>query len=157
MLNLQVMCNLVHPSGDIRPVPAAGIVCLRGESVLLVRRATPPRQGEWSIPGGRIEPGETARAAALRELKEETGIEAELGGVIDVVDAMFKTEDGDLTHHYVLIDYVATWTAGEPLAGDDAADAQFFPLTDIPALGIWPETTRIINQGAAIARRAAKA
>ena len=60
---------------DRRPVPAAGVVCFRGDEVLLIRRGTPPREGEWSLPGGRIEWGERAADAALRELREETGCE----------------------------------------------------------------------------------
>ena len=66
------------------PTPAVGVVCLKGDEVLLIRRGTPPRQGEWSLPGGRIEPGERLAVAALRELREETGVAAELIGLIDV-------------------------------------------------------------------------
>ena len=121
------------------PVPAVGIVCLRGDEVLLVRRSNPPRQGEWSLPGGRIEPGETAAAAALRELDEETGVKAELLALIDVIDAIFPP------YHYVLIDYVARWTRGEPRAGDDATEARFFSLSDLSELDLWAETDRIIR------------
>lgn len=126
------------------PIPAVGVVCLRGSEVLLIRRGTPPRLGEWSIPGGRIGWGEAARAAAERELMEETGISAEIGPLIDVVDAVF---DGphDGRRHYVLIDFAARWRAGEPRPGDDAADARFFPIRDIDALGMWSQTIRIIR------------
>ena len=65
------------------PTPAVGVVCLKGDEVLLIRRGTPPRQGEWSLPGGRIEPGERLADAALRELREETDVEAELIGLIE--------------------------------------------------------------------------
>ncbi len=123
------------------PVPAVGVVCLRGESVLLIRRGTPPRQGEWSLPGGRIEPGERAMDAALRELREETGVEAEITRLIDVVDGLFP----EAGRHYVLIDYAARWVSGEPVAGDDAVEARFVALDEVDTLIDWSETRRIIR------------
>ena len=123
------------------PVPAVGVVCLRGDEVLLIRRGTPPRQGEWSLPGGRIEAGERAVDAALRELREETGIEAEITGLIDVVDGLFP----EAGRHYVLIDYAARWVSGEPTAGDDAMEARFVALDQVEALLDWSETRRIIR------------
>lgn len=123
------------------PIPAVGIVCLRGDEVLLIRRGTPPRQGEWSLPGGRIEPGERAIDAALRELREETGVEARLLGLIDVVDGLFP----EIDRHYVLIDYAAVWTGGEPVAGDDATEACFLPVDQALAVVGWSETRRIIK------------
>lgn len=126
------------------PVPAVGVACLRGDSVLLIRRGTPPRQGEWSLPGGRIEPGERAMDAALRELREETGVEAEITGLIDVVDGLFP----EAGRHYVLIDYAARWLSGEPVAGDDAAEARFVALDEVEALIDWSETRRIIRMAA---------
>jgi 8-oxo-dGTP diphosphatase len=135
-------------NSDARPVPATGVVCLRGEDVLLVRRAKPPMQHRWTLPGGRIEWGEAARAAALRELREETGVEAELIGLIDVVDALIG--EGPQSH-YVLVDFAARWIAGEPRAGDDAADARFFTPAEIQALGMWDETLRVIAAARALA------
>lgn len=126
-----------------RPTPGAGVVCLRGGEVLLIKRGKPPRLGEWSIPGGRQEMGETIAAAALRELAEETGVAAELLGLIDVVDAF----SGD--RQMVLIDFAARWIAGEPVAGDDAAEARFFPLEEALALVSWSETRRIIEEAVA--------
>lgn len=122
------------------PVPAVGVVCLRGDEVLLIRRGTPPRQGEWSLPGGRIEPGERAIDAALRELLEETGVEARILGLIDVVDGIFA----EAGRHYVLIDYVAEWIVGEPVPGDDASDAIFTPVDAAMAAVEWDETRRVI-------------
>lgn len=123
------------------PVPAVGVVCLKGDQVLLIRRGTPPRLGEWSLPGGRIESGERAVDAALRELVEETGITARIGGLIDVVDGLFP----EAGRHYVLIDYWAYWISGEPVAGDDAAEARFFDIEDALALVDWDETRRMIR------------
>ncbi|MEO0983750.1 MAG: NUDIX hydrolase [Pseudomonadota bacterium] len=135
-----------EPAPDLKPVPAVGVVCLKDDCVLLVMRGTPPRKGEWSLPGGRIEFGEPAKAAALRELREETGVEAEIAGLVDVVDAIFTSRtSGETWRHYLLVDYVARWTSGDPVAGDDAAEARFFARDEIDALGIWPETVRVID------------
>lgn len=128
------------------PIPAAGVVCFRGDEVLLIRRGAPPREGEWSLPGGRIEWGERAADAALRELREETSCEAEIVGLIDVVDGLI----GD--RHYVLVDYAVRWTAGEPKAGDDAREARFVPPAELPMLGIWGETLRVIEAARALMR-----
>jgi 8-oxo-dGTP diphosphatase len=127
------------------PVPAVGIVCLRGDAVLLIRRGKAPKMGEWSLPGGRIEPGERAVDAALRELAEETGVTARITGLIDVVDCIFA----EAGLHYVLIDYTAEWVSGEPVAGDDALEARFVPLDQVEALIDWSETRRIIGLAAA--------
>lgn len=129
------------------PAPCVGVVCLRDGQVLLIKRGRQPRMGEWSLPGGRIEPGERAVDAALRELHEETGVEAEILGLVDVVDGLFP-EHG---RHYVLIDYVARWTGGEPVAGDDAAEAAFMPMEEALRRVDWDETRRIIALAAAVA------
>ena len=89
------------------PIPAVGVVCLRSpDEVLLIRRGKPPGAGGWSLPGGRLEWGERLHDAALRELFEETGVRAEMLGLIDVVDGRFEPDpDGRPTHHYVLVDH----------------------------------------------------
>lgn len=125
------------------PVPAVGVVCLKGDAVLLIRRGQPPLLGDWSLPGGKLEWGERLEACALRELREETGVEAEILGLVEVVDGLWPER------HYVLIDYAARWLSGEPRAGDDAADAAFHPLAELDALGLWQETIRVIRLAAA--------
>lgn len=129
------------------PIPCVGVVCLRDGEVLLIRRGREPRMGEWSLPGGRIEPGERAVEAALRELREETGVEAELTGLIDVVDGLFPQHG----RHYVLIDYAVRWVSGEPMAGDDAAEAAFMPVEEAMRRVDWDETRRIIAMAALLA------
>lgn len=129
------------------PRPTAGVVCFRGREVLLIKRGNPPRQGQWSLPGGRIEWGETSEAAALRELVEETGVAAELLGLIDVVDGiMTSRETGQITRHYIMVDYAARWLSGEPVAGDDAADARFFLLEEALAIIEWDVTRKVIQE-----------
>lgn len=135
-----------------RPVPAAGVVCVRDGEVLLIRRGAPPRLGEWSLPGGRVEWGESAQACALRELAEETGVVAELIGLIDVVDGQFAVDGAEPARHYILIDYAARWVSGEPVAGDDAAQARFFPIDEALAMVDWDETRRVIRLAVAMAR-----
>ena len=135
-------------SSMLAPVPCVGVVCLRGDEVLLIRRGRPPRQGEWSLPGGRIEAGERAMDAALRELREETGVEAEIIGLIDVVDGLFP----EAGRHYVLIDYAARWLSGEPVAGDDALEAVFHPIDAVGEIVGWEETRRVIEAAAVMER-----
>lgn len=131
---------------DDQPTNCVGIICFRGEDVLLIQRGTAPRKGEWSIPGGRIETGETEREAALRELMEETGVTAKLGAKVATIPALFEG------FNYLLHDYVAIWENGEPVAGDDAAQAVFVPPENLDDLGMWPKTREVIE----IARAALK-
>lgn len=131
------------------PIPAVGVVCFNDAGhVLLIRRGNPPRQGDWSIPGGKLEWGEKVIDAALRELAEETGVTAEILGLIEVVDGIFTSRtSGDVTRHYLLIDYVARYRSGVVRAGDDASDACFVALERLEPYGLWDETIRIIHAG----------
>lgn len=129
-----------------KPQPAVGTVCFKGEDVLLIRRGTKPLAGDWSIPGGRIEFGERAETAALRELMEETGITARIEGLVDVVDAIFTSRTtGAVARHYLLFDYAAVWLSGEPVAGDDADHAEWISPARLTALPLWEETRRVIE------------
>ena len=129
-----------------KPVCGVGVVCLKDDQVLLVKRAKPPITWQWSIPGGGQELGETTREAALRELKEETGVDAELIGLIDVIDTVREDEEGRIQFHYTLVDFAAIWTSGEALADDDVSDAQWVHLSDLENKGLWSETIRVIRE-----------
>lgn len=128
------------------PICGVGIVCFKGDHVLLVKRAKPPITWQWSIPGGRQELGETTREAGLRELLEETGIEARLIGLIDVIDTVREDADGRVQFHYTLVDFAAEWVSGEPVADDDVSDAVWVPLAEIEQHGLWEETVRVIRE-----------
>jgi len=136
--------------GAGRPVVGVGVAVLRGGDVLLVRRGRPPRRNEWSIPGGKQEFGETVREAACREIREETGVEIALLGLVDVVDGIRRDETGAAVSHYTLVDFAAEWVSGEPVAGDDAAEARWAPLERLGEYRLWSETRRIIAAAAAM-------
>ncbi len=123
---------------------ALALLTVWSGEVLLVRRAKPPRAGGWSLPGGRQKLGETVRQCALRELAEETGVEAEIGALLDVVDSMTRDDGGGLQYHYTLVDFRAEWRAGEVRSGGDAADARWFAAAELARLDLWEETRRII-------------
>ena len=113
----------------LHPITAVIAVTIRAGEVLLVRRRNPPDAGLWGFPGGKIEFGETVTRAALRELAEETGVQAEGMGAFTAVDAFDKAEDGTLRRHFVLIAVRCRWLSGEPVAADDALEARWYPLS----------------------------
>jgi ADP-ribose pyrophosphatase YjhB (NUDIX family) len=137
-----------------RPVAAVGVVVWRDDRFLLVRRRNPPRQGEWSLPGGVQRLGETVAETARREVAEETGVTVEILGVIDVIDSIERDPPGPgdlrgrIRYQYTLVDVGARWTAGEPRAADDAMAAEWFTLGDLAILGLWKETVRVIHRSA---------
>lgn len=118
------------------------------EEVLLIRRRNPPRQDEWSLPGGKVEFGETLREALAREVREETALEIEIIGLVGVAelvrDACAGAEDG----HYVLVDFCAFARSGDFTAASDASEARWFSVAEIAALPLWRETRRIIAESA---------
>lgn len=131
------------------PLVGVGAVVLRDDRVLLVRRANPPRQGEWSLPGGLQKLGETVYEAAAREVMEETGIAIQPLGIVDVVDLIDRDEESSnspVRWHYTLIDVYALWQAGEPRPGTDAAEVLWVPISNVRSMVRWGETARIVDQ-----------
>lgn len=120
-------------STPVHPIPAALALVVRGDQVLLVRRGSKPHPGRWGLPGGKIEWGEPILAAALRELHEETGVQAEVVRVFDALDVIRSAADRETHHHYVLVVVLCRWIAGEPVAGDDATEARWFTLGELRA------------------------
>jgi ADP-ribose pyrophosphatase YjhB (NUDIX family) len=106
----------------LQQFPRLGVsACVwRDGSVLLIRRAKPPLAGVWSLPGGHVDPGETALEAAHRELHEETGVTAGLTHLVGLYDIIRRDDRDRLTVHYAIACYAGLWLAGEPRAGDDA-------------------------------------
>ena len=113
------------------PRCAASLAVFRGDSLLLIARGAGAFKGLWSLPGGHIEPGERAPAAALRETLEETGVSAEPPRLVDVHEVLLRDAGQRLIAHYLIIVYCARWRAGEPVPRDDAANARFVPLREL--------------------------
>ena len=126
------------------PRPGASAAIFRDGLVLLVERGKGALPGTWSLPGGHIEPGERAKDAALREVGEETGVEAEILGLTDVHDVLIKSDEGQLTAHYVLSVYFGRWVRGEPAADGDVVTARFVRLEDLDGYRLTPGARPII-------------
>mgnify|MGYP000126758809 FL=1 len=127
-----------------RPLIGVGVVVFKEDRVLLIRRGKPPRQGDWSLPGGRQRLGERIEEAARREVAEEAGIEVVVGPLIDVVDSINRDAEGRVQYHYTLVDLLAEWRAGEAVAGHDAAAVTWADPNDLAPYSLWKETERII-------------
>ncbi|MBT3358443.1 MAG: NUDIX hydrolase [Rhodospirillales bacterium] len=131
-----------------RPFVGVGAVVMREGRVLLARRGKEPRKGSWSLPGGAQRLGETVFDAAKREIREETGLEIEVLGLIDVVDSIQRDDHGDVRYQYTLVDVLAQTINGDiAAAGDDAAEVAWFSPDELEPLELWEETTRIIGLG----------
>jgi ADP-ribose pyrophosphatase YjhB (NUDIX family) len=126
------------------PRVGIGIILLRGETVLLIKRGRPPAQGAWSLPGGAQELGETAEAAARRELLEETGLTAGPLTLIAHVDFIHRDATGRIEYHYTILDFAAAYTGGEARAGGDATELAWVHPQDFDARNLWPEARRVI-------------
>ena len=127
-----------------RPLIGVGVVVFKGDRVLLIRRGKPPREGQWSLPGGRQRLGERIAATARREVAEEAGIEVEVGGLLDVVDSITRDAAGAVQYHYTLVDLLAEWRSGKAQPGHDAAAVAWADPADLAPYDLWTETLRVI-------------
>ena len=144
------MTNRQYPD---RPFCGVGVVVWRGDQVLLVRRGRAPRKGDWSIPGGLQELGETVGETALREVLEETGLTVRLTDQLGVVDSVRRDDAGRVEYHYTLIEFAAEWVSGEPMANDDVDRALWVSVDELDAYALWTETRRIIALSQSLRRR----
>jgi ADP-ribose pyrophosphatase len=128
------------------PIVAVGAVVIKDSQVLLVRRANDPNRGQWSIPGGIVDLGETLAQAAIREVREECRVEIEPGDVLTTYDLIRRDKRGRVLYHYVLIDLAARHLSGEPMAGTDASDVRWVDEAQLDELDIAPRLLPVLRQ-----------
>ena len=129
------------------PLVGVGAIIIEDSRVLLVKRAHPPLQAQWSIPGGVLEVGELVREAAVREAREETGLIVEPGDLLGVYDRVLRDAEERVQYHYVLIDFFCRRVGGELLAADDAAEVRWFTREELPSLNLAEDTQDVIRKG----------
>lgn len=127
-----------------------GAVVFRDDDVLVIKRGKPPFKGQWSIPGGGVERGEPLIAAVHREVREETSLEIKVLQLLDVFEAMPTDAAGEIFRHTIMVDYVAEWTSGEPIAGDDAAAAEFVSVDEALKRVSWDLTRQAVARAVEI-------
>ena len=133
-----------------QPLVGVGAVVVDGSRVLLVKRAHEPLKGEWSLPGGAVELGETLEAAVAREVREETGLVVDVGPAVEVLDRVQRTGDGRVEYHFVIIDYLCRATDGSLACGSDADDAQWVEQADLPRYRLTEKATAVIRKALAL-------
>src|SRR5271165_5885374 len=129
------------------PLVGVGAIIIEPSRVLLVKRAHPPLQAQWSIPGGVLEVGELVREAAVREAREETGLTVEPGELPGVFDRVLRDPEQRVQYHYVLIDFLCRRIAGDLAAASDAAEVRWFTRDELPGLKLAKDTLEVILKG----------
>lgn len=136
-----------------RPIVGVGAVIVDQGRVLLVKRGSPPLLGEWSLPGGVVELGETLRAAAEREAHEETGLIVNAGEVLEVLDRIIPGKDAAPQYHYVLIDFLCAVNGGELRAGGDAADVRWAAESALAQFKLEQPAVQVVRKAFLAANR----
>jgi 8-oxo-dGTP diphosphatase len=127
------------------PLVGVGAIIVEAGRVLLVKRGRPPLLGDWSIPGGVLEVGETMREAAMREAREETSLIVESQELLGVFDRVIRDETGRVRYHYVLVDFLCRRLEGEPLAGGDADEVRWFSDEELRKLPLAKDTAEVLR------------
>lgn len=135
-----------------RPLAGVGAVIVHAGRVVLVRRTAAPHKGEWSIPGGLVELGETLRHAAEREALEETGLEVRAGEVLEVFESLERDAAGKVLYHYVVVDFACELIRGELRRGGDANDARWAKAEELAGLGVSEAARKVIGKAFAKSR-----
>ncbi len=136
-----------------RPIIGVGAVIVSQGRALIVRRATEPLKGEWSIPGGALELGEKLHEGLRREVLEETGLHVEPQEVLEVFDSIFNDQDGRTQYHYVLIDYLCRVAGGEACAGSDVSEVRWVTEDELGGLGLRESIERVVSKGLELGER----
>ncbi len=129
------------------PLVGVGAIIIQDGRVLLVKRGHPPLAGEWSIPGGVLELGETLRAAAVREAREETCLTVEPTELLGVFERVLRDDAGRTLYHFVLIDFLCRPVSGQARAADDADEVRWFTLAEAGELGLAEDTAEVVRLG----------
>lgn len=140
-----------------RPVVGVGGVVIRDGRVLLVKRGSEPLKGQWSIPGGTLELGETIVEGVVRELSEETGLNVKVLELIEVFERIFPGDGSRPRYHFVILDYLCEAPEGAPRPGSDVTDVAFASEEELPQFALTPTATRVILRAFALARTRAAA
>ena len=133
-----------------RPVVGVGAVIVHEGNVVLIKRKFEPLAGQWSLPGGTLELGESLEAGVAREMREETGLEVEVGPVVEVFDRILLDLDGRVRYHFVLIDYLCRPIGGQLVAGSDVADAVLADPTTLSTYRMTPKAVSVIERALAM-------
>ena len=140
-----------------RPYVGVGAVIVQGGQVLIVKRKYDPLAGQWSLPGGGVELGETLEDSVVREMREETGLDIEVGPVIEVFDRITRDSNGDVRYHFVLVDYLCWPVGGELRASSDVEDARFVDPAELPQYNLTRKASQVIDRALELDQQAPRA